>query len=379
MAVDTPACTTAPCICTVPNVSSAAPRASFDVKILEGGFELHGKGKSPASHTVLPSMVTAIHEIPQMVAYKGAARLPSKIMLTLAVPLQVQRSQYSYLVLHPKPGTVADVLDEGTSLPPRFEGLDREGDALLELIPRALDKVLERPLSKEFESFDGHPSVRCNCKTNEGLLFPMPSGLVFVHKPAIFIPCPSVRSVQFFPTPRFLELEVTFLDGSDEERVITFSTIDRDEETSLQSYVRCKRLGKPSAGGAMGAAATQAGQCVSKQQRKGAGTNKLEAGPTENLHTLQDHQQELPGAVVLDSPIPVNVAKTVGIESESEGTDDSDWPSAEGDGESSFSSAEDGADFVCEDEDMEDEAPELVCEVSSSEDDVAQPTKRRRF
>jgi len=286
------------------------------------------------------------------------------------------------LVLHPKPGIVADVLNEGTSLPSRFDGLDWKGDALLELIPRALDKVLERPLSKEFESFDGHPSVRCNCKTNEGLLFPMPSGLVFVHKPAIFIPCPSVRSVQFFPTPRFLELEVTFLDGSHEERVITFSTIDRDEESALQSYVRCKRLGKPRTGGAasMGAAATQAGQCVSKQQRKGAGADKLEAGAHENSHTCEDHQQQdFSGAVVLDSPIPVNVAKKVSIESESEGTDDSDWPSAEGDGESSCSSAEDGADFVCKDEDMEDEAPELVCEVSSSEDDAAQPTKRRRF
>lgn len=382
MAVDTPACTNAPCICTVPNVSSAAPRASFDVKILDGGFELCGKGKSPTNYAFLPSMIAAIHEIPQTVAYKGAARLPSKIMLSLAAPLLVQRSQLSYLVLHPKLGSVADVLDEGTSLPPRFDGLDWEGDALLELIPRSVDKVPERPLSAEFESFEGHPSVKCNCKTNEGLLYPMPSGLVFVHKPAVFIPCSSVRSVQFFPTPRFLELEVTYLDGVGEEKVITFSTMDRDEESALQSYVRCKRLGKQSTRGAASkeASVAQAGQCVSQQQCKGSGDDKLEAGQHENSPTLEDHQQQkLSRAVVVDELIPASVAEKAGVESEPEVSDDSDWLCEEGSGESSVASTEDDADFVCEDEGTEDEAPPLVCEVSSSEDDVTQPTKRRKL
>jgi hypothetical protein len=166
-------------------------------------------------------------------------------MIVLTMPVQVQRSSYSCLLLQPKPWSIVDILPEGASMPTRFGSLDEfDKDPLLKLLSKALGKIVEKPLGTQFESAEGQPRVQCHVGTNDGLLFPMPSGFAFIQKPTIFIPYISVTKLDVHKTPRYIELEVTYLDGVRGEKTICFSMIDRIEELSIQDLIRCKRLHK---------------------------------------------------------------------------------------------------------------------------------------
>lgn len=225
-------------ICTLSAVSSAAPRVSFEVRIFRGKVELESKGKTGGTFVISPAMVASLHELRQPIAYKGAARVPSKLMLALVEPLKIQRSEYAYLVLSAKPGTPGDFFPESEWKANGFDGVDLHADVLVELFPKALGKELERPQSSTFRSQEGHSSLRCHFKTNDGMLHPMRSGLIFAPKPVLYIPSDSVSSIDYCTAPTTFELVVTCEEPGAPEacKTIAFSNIESGERETLENY-----------------------------------------------------------------------------------------------------------------------------------------------
>ncbi|GAB4814060.1 hypothetical protein N2152v2_001106 [Parachlorella kessleri] len=96
------------------------------------------------------------------------------------------------------------------------------------------------PDGEAFRSAAGYPGCEAYVKASQGTLFPMAQGLVFLERPAVFIPRAAIRHVEFARaggTSSTFDLYVHKRDGSTQE----FSNIDRSEIGAFEDYVRrCK-------------------------------------------------------------------------------------------------------------------------------------------
>lgn len=121
----------------------------------------------------------------------------------------------------------------------------KDGIAEIEAVavPRAFRRLtkaeLERPSARLFCSSVGQkPYVRCHKGTQEGAIYPLQGGIVFI-KPLLFVGVDDIASITAgrgggAGNTRYVDLKVE----TAEEKVHEFVNIDRDELPALQAYVR---------------------------------------------------------------------------------------------------------------------------------------------
>eukprot|EP00981_Chlorochromonas_danica_P001826 scaffold385_cov182-Ochromonas_danica.AAC.25 len=105
---------------------------------------------------------------------------------------------------------------------------------------RSLGQVaIDRPNPKLFCSIlQQKPFVRCHRGTQEGAIYPMLGGIIFL-KPLVFLPVDSIASITAgrgggSGNTRYVDLKVEMAD----DKVHEFVNIDREELPSLQGYVK---------------------------------------------------------------------------------------------------------------------------------------------
>lgn len=98
-------------------------------------------------------------------------------------------------------------------------------------------------ISVDFKNSHDEKSVRCFVKAAEGLLFPLKSSLIFIHKPVIYLKHSEIKFVEFsraessgHTSSKSFDLSITKL--GDDYPSCTFLNIDKEEYKILGNYFK---------------------------------------------------------------------------------------------------------------------------------------------
>jgi len=94
----------------------------------------------------------------------------------------------------------------------------------------------------DFRSARGTKAVKCSVTANEGLLYPLKSSLIFIHKPVHYIRHAEIKFVEFSriaqggqAASRSFDLTITKLKDN---KVVSFASIETEEQRLLTDYFK---------------------------------------------------------------------------------------------------------------------------------------------
>lgn len=94
----------------------------------------------------------------------------------------------------------------------------------------------------DFRSARGTKAVKCSVRANEGILYPLKSSLIFIHKPVHYIRHAEIKFVEFSriaqggqAVSRSFDLTITKLKDN---TVISFASIESEEQRLLTDYFK---------------------------------------------------------------------------------------------------------------------------------------------
>lgn len=210
----------------------------YDIKIFNSFFQLHGK--------------TFDYKIP-MATVLRLFLLPHKdnrqmfFILSLDPPIKQGQTRYHYLVL-----LFGNEEDTSIELPISEEELKTKYDDKLtkELsgpVYEVLGKIMKALVNRKLTgpgSFTGHsgtPAIGCSYKATAGYLYPLERGFIYVHKPPMHIRFEEIASVNFARgggSTRSFDFEIELRSSA----VHTFSSIEKEEYTTLYNYISQKKI-----------------------------------------------------------------------------------------------------------------------------------------
>ncbi|CAB1112107.1 unnamed protein product [Ectocarpus sp. CCAP 1310/34] len=238
-----------PPLLTLENVQLLQPRGRFDLVLRKGGVTIAGKA---GDVFVSWQNVRHIISLPRPEGFNWGKVLDPDdpagsdlIALPLKSPVPFRKSKTSMVLLQPDPKakhSEVSISVDGVS----HQVSGSQGTLVmsaLKLLSRVQQVAPDRGL---FASRDGKSFVKCYHGVNEGSLFPLKQGLLFM-KPALFLPRADIQEVVCgrggSATTRYVDL-VVGLEAEDEHGELVakqqqeFSNIDRDALPSLQSYIQ---------------------------------------------------------------------------------------------------------------------------------------------
>lgn len=221
----------------MPDAQFLEPRGRFKTVISSTGLLLEGKS---ASCFVSWASVTHCACIP---AHQSTKKEGEDVLVMRLAPGQVMFNGKALKNLLwntqktvGKPLSIA-VSDDSVEAGPHTY----ESAVITALVGKAWGNKIVRPRPDLFStvtSKDPKPFLRCHKGTQEGAIYPLESGVVFI-KPALFLPAEEIASINAgrgggSGQTRFVDLMVETADESSYE----FTNIERDELPALQGYVK---------------------------------------------------------------------------------------------------------------------------------------------
>lgn len=223
-------------IATFSDLQCLTPRGRYDMKIFPTLIQLHGK--------------TFDYKIPVNTILR-LFKLPHKdgrqcfFVLSLDPPVVQGQTRYQFLqflfAVEDEENVMLDMSDE--ELEKKFEGRLKKNmsgpfvEAFSNVVKAITNKKVNLPDYKNFTN----SAISCSYKNNNGLLYPLERGFMYVHKPAIHVRFEEISSVNFARSDgstRSFDFEVETKSGTNH----IFNTIEKDEYARLYDYVTNKKL-----------------------------------------------------------------------------------------------------------------------------------------
>lgn len=210
----------------------------YDIKIFQSFFQLHGKTfdyKIPMS-TVLRLFLLPHKDNRQMF-----------FILSLDPPIKQGQTRYHYLVLlfGNEEETSIDLPFSEEELKTKYE--DKLSKELSGPVYEVLGKIMKALINRKLTgpgSFVGHSgtaAIGCSYKATAGYLYPLERGFIYVHKPPMHIRFEEIASVNFARSggsTRSFDFEIELKSSV----VHTFSSIEKEEYTTLFNYITNKKI-----------------------------------------------------------------------------------------------------------------------------------------
>jgi len=219
--------------CILSQQSFQTPRGTFDVEFIsDGKIILHGKS---SQHVIEVENIEMVFALPSHV---GSSRL----MLALRSEIQFGKSKSDVLLATPKPSPKMSHLSM-TTLKESPNNL-LEAATSVDETPMNLWKLILSEHSREprwvepdlafFSSSTSKSFVKCFYNVQDGLLFPLKEGLIFINKPALFLRRQSLSRLEIGQgAGKTFSLLVSTKDGTDHE----IKMIEKDEKDALSRYL----------------------------------------------------------------------------------------------------------------------------------------------
>eukprot|EP00049_Salpingoeca_infusionum_P022964 m.9720 g.9720 ORF g.9720 m.9720 type:complete len:730 (+) comp5485_c0_seq1:61-2250(+) len=214
-----------PTVFAFPQVSCLVPKASFEIKFYPQELLLHGRSND---HHISFDVIARIFSLPVAPAHRF-------VVLALEKPLRQGKSRYDAVILKFASGAklkslslnLADV-DVAERLgftndeeEHTFDEDTEECQTFLDLINKLTDKRLDEPI---FPTGAGEPYFKCAVKADQGYLYFVKKGLLFVHKPYKFIPYSAISEVSFDKVSRAFAMTISRKDGLGDEEFRGFDS-----------------------------------------------------------------------------------------------------------------------------------------------------------
>ena len=280
-----------PAWCTLAAQSFVVPRGSFDVALLsDGSVALESKAQT----LLVPAGgISCALELP----------LPNqdgvRVLLALREPLAVGKQSLSALLLTPKPSPKSKQLSCVVAGVAGGAGdvLSDEPVAVWERVLAMLPKPvrLGKPAPEVFKSSKGKHGLPCYHGVEDGFLFPLKEGMVFIHRPTLFLPTAQIARIDlsrgasgFGHGARNFDFVIETVDG--DQHVIKM--VEKEEYGCIMGYVERARINDPKRARA-GVAGGEGGDAHDGDQAQGEGEEEEE---DEDDSSFADSSSEGGGA-----------------------------------------------------------------------------------
>lgn len=223
-------------IATFTELQCLTPRGRYDIKIFPSFIQLHGK---TFDYKIPVSTVLRLFQLP----HKDGRQ--AFFVLSLDPPIVQGQTRYQFLqllFLIEDDETVTLDMDE-VELKDKFEGKLTKTmtgpfvDIFASVVKAATSKRINTPDYKNLTN----SAISCSYKNNNGLLYPLERGFMYVHKPAIHIRFEEINSVNFARSDgstRSFDLEIETKNNATH----IFNSIEKEEYSRLFDYVSKKKL-----------------------------------------------------------------------------------------------------------------------------------------
>lgn len=223
-------------VATFTELQCLTPRGRYDIKLFPSFIQLHGK---TFDYKIPVSTVLRLFQLP----HKDGRQ--SFFVLSLDPPIVQGQTRYQFLqllfLLEDEETVVLD-MDEG-DLKEKFEGkLTKQMNGLFvnifaNVVKAVTNKRINTPDYKNLTN----SAISCSYKNNNGLLYPLERGFMYVHKPAIHIRFEEINSINFARSDgstRSFDLEIE----TKANTTHIFNSIEKEEYPRLYDYVTKKKL-----------------------------------------------------------------------------------------------------------------------------------------
>lgn len=116
------------------------------------------------------------------------------------------------------------------------------------VIAKIFKSISQKPVytHSEYKNQHGFAFCRCALKANNGQLYPLQRGILFVHSPTVLYSYDEIKSIQYERyedrVSTTIDLKITLRSGrADGLKEVTFSSIDRKEATNLTAFFTAKK------------------------------------------------------------------------------------------------------------------------------------------
>lgn len=223
-------------IATFTELQCLTPRGRYDIKLFPSFIQLHGK---TFDYKIPVSTVLRLFQLP----HKDGRQ--SFFVLSLDPPIVQGQTRYQFLqllfLLEDEETVVLD-MDED-ELKEKFEGkLTKQltgpfVNIFANVVKAVTNKRINTPDYKNLTN----SAISCSYKNNNGLLYPLERGFMYVHKPAIHIRFEEISSINFARSDgstRSFDLEIE----TKANTTHIFNSIEKEEYPRLYDYVTKKKL-----------------------------------------------------------------------------------------------------------------------------------------
>ena len=223
-------------IATFTELQCLTPRGRYDIKVFPTFIQLHGKTfdyKIPI-HTIL-----RLFQLP----HKDGRQ--AFFVLSLDPPIVQGQTRYpflQFLFLLEEEEIVTLDMDED-ELKKKYEGklTKQMNGTFVDIFASVMKSITNKRINEPDYKNASNSAVSCSYKNNNGLLYPLERGFMYVHKPAIHIRFEEISSVNFARSDgstRSFDLEIETKAGATH----IFNSIEKEEYPRLYDYVSRKKL-----------------------------------------------------------------------------------------------------------------------------------------
>jgi structure-specific recognition protein 1 len=226
----------------VPEVPMITPRGKFDLYMLKNVLKIHGP-----SHDYKISF----KNIAKTFLLGRSDGTHCLFVVGLNNPVRQGNTSYPFLVFqfkykNQKTITLNLPEDENERNNILKSSIDSvlSGD-LFDIVAKLFKSIVGIPviIPGNFRSSRGAASVKCSLKASEGALYPLERGLIFVHKPVVYIGLEDIRQVEFSRISESSAQQRTFdLTIKRKNEDIQFVGLEKNEVESLSKYFSNKKI-----------------------------------------------------------------------------------------------------------------------------------------
>ena len=224
------------------DVSFVQPRGKFDVHVTDNAFILTSSGKQPST-TFLPYT-----SLGQLAAVPDVNRKDWCVLLQLrptAAPLVVGKTSLSQVLL--KVDTTRKTTDaKAIRLPQQpahsqpLPTVTIAAHFLSTLRKYCSTLPLVTPEPATFSSTASTASISCYYGTNDGQLYPLSAGLLFLQRPVVWVALETVDGIEVKRSGggKTFDLKVGVTRSGEKDEVVVFGMISVKEQQALEYYVQ---------------------------------------------------------------------------------------------------------------------------------------------
>ncbi|KAJ1921183.1 FACT complex subunit [Mycoemilia scoparia] len=216
------------------------PRGRYDIDMYPEFLRLRGK---TYDYKVMYENITRLFLLAK------PDGMHTMFIVGLNPPIRQGQTRYPFLVFQFVRDEEADIelaLDKETHA--AFAGkLEKRYDQPLYLtVSNVFTGLVDKKVveSSGYRTFHGAQGIKCSLKANEGIIYPLEKGIIFVPKPVQYISLSEIGSVVFSrvgssaTSARTFDLKINLFGHQD----IQFSNVNREEYENLVGYMRDKDI-----------------------------------------------------------------------------------------------------------------------------------------